>query len=38
MIDENEIAFAGVAGQAGMLRERELSSRELTELCLRRIE
>ena len=35
---ESDIAFAGVAGQAGLLRAGEASARELAELCLRRIE
>jgi amidase len=34
----DEIAFAGIARQAELLRRRELSSRELTELYLERIE
>jgi len=34
----SDVAFAGVARQADMLRARELSPRELVELCLERIE
>src|SRR3989304_4821897 len=34
----SELAFAGVAGQAALIRSGELSARELTENTLRRIE
>ena len=37
-MDERELAFAGVRGQAEALRAGEVSSRELMETCLRRIE
>ena len=37
-MDASEIAFAGVAAQARMVAAGEISSRELTELCLARIE
>jgi amidase len=37
-MDERELAFAGVARQAALVREREVSPRELVELYLRRIE
>ena len=37
-MDERELAFAGVARQAELLRKREVSPRELVELYLRRIE
>ncbi len=36
--EEEEIAFAGLAAQAQMLAAGEISSRELTELCLHRIQ
>lgn len=37
-MDPTELAFAGIARQAKLLRAREISSRELTELYLERIE
>jgi len=37
-MDERDLAFAGVAGQAELVRSGEVSPRELVELCLRRIE
>ncbi len=37
MLDD-EVAFAGVAGQAGLIQRGEVSARELVELVLRRIE
>jgi amidase len=37
-VDGTELAFAGIARQAHLIREREVSSRELVELYLRRIE
>ncbi|HEX8714747.1 MAG TPA: amidase family protein, partial [Solirubrobacteraceae bacterium] len=37
-MDASEIAFAGIARQAELIAAGELSSRELVELCLRRIE
>jgi amidase len=37
-MDATELAFAGIARQAGLIRDRAVSSRELTELCLERIE
>jgi amidase len=37
-MDASEIAFAGIARQAELIAEGELSSRELVELCLGRIE
>jgi amidase len=37
-MDASEIAFAGIARQAELVAAGELSSRELVELCLRRIE
>jgi len=36
--EATELAFAGLAGQAGLVRSGSVSSRELTELCLERIE
>src|SRR5688572_22515423 len=35
---DDEIFFAGVAGQAALVRDGELSARELTAACLSRIE
>jgi amidase len=37
-VDDTELAFAGVAAQAELVRRGEVSSRELAELALRRIE
>lgn len=37
-MDADELAFAGIARQAELLRRHEVSSRDLTELCLGRIE
>ena len=37
-LDEKEVAFAGVAGQAALLRDGQLTSADLVELLLRRIE
>ena len=37
-MDETAVAFAGVSGQAELLRKGEVSARELMETCLRRIE
>jgi amidase len=37
-VADDEVAFAGVAGQAELVRRGEVSSRELVELALRRIE
>ena len=37
-MDGADLAFAGIARQAELIRRREISSRELTELCLSRIE
>ena len=37
-MDATDLAFAGLAGQAGLLRAGEVSASELTELCLARIE
>ena len=37
-MDGEELAFAGIARQAELIRDGEVSSRELTELYLRRIE
>jgi amidase len=37
-MDASEVAFAGIARQAQLIAAGELSSRELVELCLRRIE
>jgi amidase len=37
-LDEQAVAFAGVAGQRQLLRDRVLTAVELLELCLRRIE
>jgi amidase len=37
-VDGSDLAFAGITRQAELIREGEVSSRELTELCLRRIE
>ena len=37
-MDALELAFAGITEQARLLREREVSSRELVEVCLERIE
>ena len=37
MLDD-EVAFAGVAGQAGLIQRGEVSARELVELVLGRIE
>ena len=37
-MDERDLAFAGVGGQIDALRSGEVSSRELMEICLRRIE
>jgi amidase len=37
-VDPTELAFAGIARQAELIRAGDVSSRELTELCLDRIE
>jgi amidase len=37
-MEDLDLAYAGVARQAGLIREREVSSRELVELCLERIQ
>jgi amidase len=37
-MDEVELAYAGIARQAELIRSREVSSRELVEVCLSRIE
>jgi len=37
-MESEDVAFAGIAAQADMLRSGEISSRELTDLCLDRIE
>src|SRR5215207_2412306 len=37
-VDATDLAFAGLARQAALIRTGETSSRELVELCLRRIE
>jgi amidase len=37
-VNTEDLAFAGAARQAELLRRREVSSRELTEICLERIE
>ena len=37
-MDGSELAFAGIARQAELIRAREVSSRELVELCLERID
>jgi amidase len=37
-MDDADVAFAGIAGQARLLRDRKISSRELVEILLERIE
>lgn len=37
-MDSTQLAFAGIAEQARLIREREISSRELVDVCLDRIE
>jgi Asp-tRNA(Asn)/Glu-tRNA(Gln) amidotransferase A subunit family amidase len=37
-VDATDLAFAGLARQAALIRSGEAGSRELAEVCLRRIE